>query len=110
MVGVIQNVDFAAVEICRQKRTAIQQRETFVNGSAAGVIEGDRCRVAGAGPDGHQAIFRVKNKLSAAEAAPGIRYGSRRGTGSAAAARIFRGSRYGDHERSVFVTVVVIKR
>ena len=62
-----KNVDFAAVEIRRQKEGAVEQRETFVNRAAGGVIEGHRCCVAGASPAGDEAIFGVKNELSATE-------------------------------------------
>jgi hypothetical protein len=63
----IVDVDFAAIEVRRQKGGAVEQSETFVNRAAGGVIEG-HCRcVAGAGPVGDKAIFGVKNELSAAE-------------------------------------------
>ena len=63
----IEDIDFAAVEVRCQKAGAVEQGETFVNRATGGVIEG-HCRcVAGAGPVSDDAIFGVKNKLSAAE-------------------------------------------
>ena len=59
----IEDVDFAAIEVRRQKEGAVEQGETFVNRAAGGVIEGHRRCVAGAGPVGDEAIFSVKNEL-----------------------------------------------
>ena len=65
----IENVDFSAIEVRRQKERAVEQCQTFVNCAAGGVVEDNRCGVAGASPVGDQAIFGVKNKPPTAEVA-----------------------------------------
>ena len=50
-----------------QEEGAVEQCETFVDGAAGGVIEGHVACVARARPAGDQAVFRVRNELTAAE-------------------------------------------
>jgi hypothetical protein len=57
----IENVDFSAIEVRRQKKGAVERRQAFINRAAGGVIESHGCRVACASPAGDEAILSVKN-------------------------------------------------
>src|SRR5258708_15192061 len=107
----IQNVYLATVEVCRQKKSAVEYGKPFVDRTAGGIIKGNRCCVAGAGPVSYEAVFSIKNKLPATKiAAVAIGHGTRRTSGTAIAIGIACGARYGHHEPSVFRALIVIER
>src|SRR5581483_8281863 len=91
----IKYVDFAAVEVRRQKKRAVYQAETFVNRPTGCVIKGNCGCVAGAGPVGDDAIFSVKNKLPTTKvAAIAVCHGARGTTRAAIAVWIVCGPGY----------------
>src|ERR1700720_4563302 len=94
----IEDIDFAAIEVRCQEEGAVKQVETFVNRTTGGVVEG-HCRcIAGAGPVSDDAIFGVKNKLSAAEdRAVAVCHGSRRTARTAITVWIVSSPGYGHY-------------
>ena len=107
----IEHVDFAAIEVRRQKESAIEQGETLVNRTAGGVIKVYACRIAGPIPTRKDAVFGVKNEQCATEVtAVGVGHGAGWATRTAVAVWIFCGSGYGYHEASIFFPLVVIER
>jgi len=63
----IENLDFSAIEVRRQKKGAVERRQAFINRAAGRVIESHGCRVACANPAGDEAILSLKNELPAIE-------------------------------------------
>ncbi len=105
-----EHVDLAAIEVRRQKDVAVDHGEAFVDCAAGGVVEANCRRAAGAGPAGDEAVFGVKNELSAAEVG-GVAVGdvSRWASGTAISVGIFCGAGDGHHQRGILGAVQVIQ-
>src|SRR5437660_2840239 len=107
----IENVDFPAIEIRRQKKCAVERRQAFINRAARGIVESHSCRVACAGPVGDEAIFSVKNELPAIEISTvPVRHGARGTAGAAITIWIVRCPRYGHDEAGILIALVIIER
>ena len=107
---VIENVDFPAIEISRQKKRAVERRQAFINCATGGVIESHICGVACAGPAGDEAILSVKDKQPALEIGTvPVRDRGRGTAGAAVTIRIVRGPRYGHDEPGILSALVIIE-